>query len=207
MLALLEDREPGELASEPVLEVKRMIRETEAVSALESVGVPPSAARFLNLPFYRTGRVRKDPLSPEDVAICLEILEETTPDLVFAAGDLSDPHGTHRMCLEAVRRALDEYQGPAPQLWLYRGAWEEWPVSRADVLVPMSEEELRKKLLAIFKHQSQKDVAPFPGPDEREFWERVEERNRGTADFLQRLGLPAYYAVEAYVVEGGTAAA
>jgi len=117
---------------------------------------------------------------------------------------LSDPHGTHRMCLEAVTRALDAYTGPAPQLWLYRGAWQEWSLTEADVLVPMSSEELRRKTLAIFKHQSQKDVAPFPGPDPREFWQRVEDRNRGTAELLRALGLPAYYAMEAYVVlEGG----
>ena len=101
----------------------------------------------------------------------------------------------------AVRQALGEYSGPAPDLWLYRGAWQEWPVSEATVLVPLSESELRRKILAIFKHQSQKDKAPFPGADEREFWQRTEQRNRGTADLLARLGLPAYYAMEAYVVE------
>lgn len=124
---------------------------------------------------------------------------------MFAAGDLSDPHGTHRMCLEAVTRALEAYEGPPPQLWLYRGAWQEWALPEVDVLVPMSAEELRRKVLAIFKHQSQKDVAPFPGPDPREFWQRVEDRNRGTAELLRSLGLPAYFAMEAFVVlEGGT---
>lgn len=103
-----------------------------------------------------------------------------------------------------LQRALADYEGPAPQLWLYRGAWQEWPVTEATVLVPLSAEELRKKILAIFKHQSQKDVAPFPGPDPREFWQRVEDRNRGTAELLRNLGLPAYYAMEAFVVtEGG----
>ncbi len=132
--------------------------------------------------------------------IVRELLEEVRPGIVFAAGDLSDPHGTHRMCLEAVERALEAYQGPAPTVWLYRGAWQEWPVTEATVLVPMSAEELRQKILAIFKHQSQKDVAPFPGPDPREFWQRVEDRNRGTAELLRSLGLPAYFAMEAYVV-------
>jgi glucosamine-6-phosphate deaminase len=107
------------------------------------------------------------------------------------------------MCLEAVRRALEAYEGPEPELWLYRGAWQEWPVADATILVPLSEAELRQKIMAIFKHQSQKDKAPFPGPDEREFWQRTEDRNRGTADLLVRLGLPAYYAMEAYVVEKG----
>ena len=120
-------------------------------------------------------------------------------------------HGSHsiglghlyraRMCLEAVDQALAQYAGAAPQKWLYRGAWQEWPVHEASVLVPMSAEELRKKIMAIFKHQSQKDKAPFPGPDDREFWKRTEDRNRGTADLLVKLGLPAYYGMEAYVVE------
>ncbi len=102
------------------------------------------------------------------------------------------------MCLVAVQEALIRYQGPTPRLWLYRGAWQEWSIAEATVLVPMSEDELRRKVLAIFKHQSQKDVAPFPGPDPREFWQRVEHRNRETARKLQTLGLPAYYAMEAY---------
>jgi glucosamine-6-phosphate deaminase len=190
----------GEVDAADVLSLKRIIRETEAVSALESVGLGADAARFLDLPFYQTGKVRKDPIGERDVEICLELLEETRPGIVFAAGDLSDPHGTHRMCLEAVRRALDAYGGPPPQLWLYRGAWQEWPLTEADILVPMSAGELRRKILAIFKHQSQKDVAPFPGPDPREFWQRVEERNRGTAELLRSVGLPAYYALEAFVV-------
>jgi glucosamine-6-phosphate deaminase len=138
------------------------------------------------------------------VEIVLEVLEDLRPEIVFAAGDLSDPHGTHRMCLEAVTRALAAYEGPAPQLWLYRGAWQEWPPTEANVLVPLSAEELHRKILAIFKHQSQKDVAPFPGPDPREFWQRVEDRNRGTAELLRKAGLPAYYGMEAYLVlQGG----
>jgi glucosamine-6-phosphate deaminase len=145
--------------------------------------------------------VKKDPITEADVDITLALLDELQPEIVFAAGDLSDPHGTHRMCLEAVMRALDRYEGPAPELWLYRGAWQEWPVAEADVLVPMSEEELRLKKLAIFKHQSQKDTAPFPGGhDDREFWQRVEARNKETAAILDRLGLAEYFAMEAYVV-------
>mgnify|MGYP006279318815 FL=1 len=197
----LARKAPGEVDTPEVQALKRVIRETEAVSALESVGLGGGCARFLNLPFYQTGKVRKDPVSEADVEIVRSTLEELGPEIVFAAGDLSDPHGTHRMCLEAIRRALEAWDGPAPELWLYRGAWQEWSVAEATVLVPLSEEELRKKILAIFKHQSQKDKAPFPGPDEREFWQRTEDRNRGTADLLARLGLPAYYAMEAYVVE------
>jgi glucosamine-6-phosphate deaminase len=192
---------PGEMDRADVQSLKRVIRETEAVSALESVGLSSQRARFLNLPFYQTGKVRKDPVTEADVAITLELLEELQPELVFAAGDLSDPHGTHQMCLEAARKGLSRYKGPSPEVWLYRGAWQEWSVAEASVLVPLSEAELRRKILAIFKHQSQKDKAPFPGPDEREFWQRTEDRNRGTADLLVLLGLPAYYGMEAYVVE------
>jgi glucosamine-6-phosphate deaminase len=193
----------GDVDAPIVQDLKRIIRESEAVSAIESVGLKKENARFLDLPFYQTGKVKKDPISERDVDIVLALLQELQPELVFAAGDLSDPHGTHRMCLEAVTRALDACEGPAPQLWLYRGAWQEWSLIEADILVPMSSEELRRKTLAIFKHQSQKDVAPFPGPDPREFWQRVEDRNRGTAELLRSLGLPAYYAMEAYVVLTG----
>ena len=120
------------------------------------------------------------------------------------AGDLSDPHGTHRMCKEAIDGALEERrrEGKAnPEVWLYRGAWQEWPVTEATWLVPMSQDELRIKIQAIFKHQSQKDSAPFPGQDEREFWQRVDQRNKETARILNELGLAEYYAMEAYVVE------
>ena len=162
-----------------------------------------SAARFLNLPFYRTGKVRKDPIGPDDVRIVRALLEEKRPDYIFVAGDLSDPHGTHRMCKEAIEAALAEVRaagGETPEVWLYRGAWQEWPVTEATYLVPLSQEELRLKIQAIFKHQSQKDSAPFPGQDDREFWQRVEARNKDTAHTLDRLGLAEYFAMEAYVV-------
>lgn len=194
---------PGEVDNEAVLGLKRRIREVEAVSAIETLGLPPEQARFLDLPFYQTGKVRKDPIGERDVEILLELLEEQRPDIVLLAGDLSDPHGTHRMCLEAVERALGRLSGEAPERWYYRGAWQEWSVAEADMLVPMSNEELGLKISAIFKHQSQKDRAPFPGVDDREFWQRVEERNRGTAQVVDRLGLPEYYAMEALVVKPG----
>ncbi|HEU4565259.1 MAG TPA: glucosamine-6-phosphate deaminase [Gemmatimonadaceae bacterium] len=224
----LNSKRPGEVDIPEVQDIKRVIREAEAVSGIEVVGLPPSAARFLNLPFYQTGKVRKDPIGPADVAIVRALLEEVQPDLIFVAGDLSDPHGTHRMCKEAIDLALGELraagwgepkpdehatgaidasaeQRPAsaprlPRVWLYRGAWQEWPVTEATYLVPLSQEELRLKIQAIFKHQSQKDSAPFPGQDDREFWQRVEDRNKGTAAQLDRLGLAEYFAMEAYVV-------
>ena len=246
----LRTKSPGQVDIPEVQDLKRIIREAEAVSGIEVVGLRPTAARFLNLPFYQTGKVRKDPIGEADVAIVRKLLEEVRPELAFVAGDLSDPHGTHRMCKEAIDRALAELEGsgwaprvdrrgndpaaraawgPPPQhqytpvtpadshpsipaaadpsaatlpdVWLYRGAWQEWPVTEATYLVPLSQEELRLKIQAIFKHQSQKDSAPFPGQDDREFWQRVEERNKGTAAQLDRLGLAEYFAMEAYVVD------
>ena len=197
----LAAKQPGEVDIPEVLDLKREIREAEAVSGVEALGIRREACRFLNLPFYQTGKVKKDPIGPADVRIILDLFREFQPEVVFIAGDLSDPHGTHRMCKQAIEQALAQFEGPCPETWLYRGAWQEWPVHEADVLVPMSREELRRKILAIFKHQSQKDVAPFPGAyDEREFWQRVEARNTGTAQDLDRLGLPEFHALEAFVV-------
>jgi glucosamine-6-phosphate deaminase len=200
----LARKRPGEVDIPEVQDTKRLIRESEAVAGIRTLGVNEQAARFLNLPFYRTGMVKKDPIGPADVGIVRRLLDEVRPQLVFVAGDLSDPHGTHRLCKEAIELALNEYVaagGKRPEVWLYRGAWQEWAVTEATWLVPLSQEELRLKIQAIFKHQSQKDTAPFPGPDEREFWQRVEARNKGTAAELDRLGLAEYFAMEAYVVE------
>jgi glucosamine-6-phosphate deaminase len=200
----LAQKRPGDVDIPEVQDTKRLIRESEAVAGIGTLGLEERSARFLNLPFYQTGKVKKDPIGPDDVAIVRHLLEETRPAIVFVAGDLSDPHGTHRLCKEAVSRGLDEYVArgnPRPEVWLYRGAWQEWSVTEATWLVPLSQEELRLKIQAIFKHQSQKDTAPFPGPDEREFWQRVEARNKGTAAELDRLGLAEYFAMEAYVVE------
>ncbi len=200
----MEEKAPGDVDIPVVQDLKKFIRESEAIAALAAVGIPPNAARFLDLPFYQTGEVRKRPLSDDDVAIVLRLFEEVRPDLVFVAGDLSDPHGTHRTCKVAIEQALARYNSAQrPEVWLYRGAWQEWSLTDADVLVPLSQDELHAKILAIFRHQSQKDTAPFPGYDEREFWQRVEARNLETAARADRLGLPEYYAMEAYVIQGG----
>jgi glucosamine-6-phosphate deaminase len=196
----LDRKEPGQIDSDAVARIKKIIREAEAIAGIETFGMAREQGRFLNLPFYQTGKVKKDPIGPADVEITLQLLEEHQPEIIFVAGDLSDPHGTHRMCKEAVDRALAQYKGESPEVWYYRGAWQEWSVAESDVLVPLSEEELRTKILAIFKHQSQKDKAPFPGLDDREFWQRVEDRNTTTAALVDRLGLPEYYAMESYVV-------
>ena len=197
--SFLAAKQPGDVDTPEVLDLKRAIREAEAVSGLESIGLSRREARFLDLPFYRTGQIRKDPIDEEDVHIVRQLLEECRPDLIFVAGDLSDPHGTHRMCKEAIDRALVGLT-PRPEVWLYRGAWQEWPITEATWLVPLSQDELRLKIQAIFKHQSQKDSAPFPGLDDREFWQRVEARNMETAAVLDRLGLAEYFAMEAYGV-------
>ncbi|MGE0439084.1 MAG: glucosamine-6-phosphate deaminase [Gemmatimonadales bacterium] len=194
----LQAKAPGDVDSDEIQDLKRMIRESEAVAGIETLGLPRDAARFLNLPFYRTGTVRKAPITEADVTIVRRLMEEVQPDLVFVAGDLSDPHGTHRMCKEAIDRALDGL-ARRPEVWLYRGAWQEWSVAEATWLVPLAQEELGLKIQAIFKHQSQKDSAPFPGLDDREFWQRVEARNKETAAVLDRLGLAEYFAMEAYV--------
>jgi glucosamine-6-phosphate deaminase len=217
--AFLAAKKPGDVDIPEVQDIKRIIREAEAISGLETVGLSAKNGRFLNLPFYQTGKVKKDPIGPADVSIVRALIEETNPEFVFVAGDLSDPHGTHRMCKVAIDAALEELwpgrvHGPvaddarrpakvkaAPEVWLYRGAWQEWPVTEATWLVPLAQEELRLKIQAIFKHQSQKDSAPFPGQDDREFWQRVEQRNKDTAEILDQLGLAEYFAMEAYVVD------
>jgi len=202
--AFLNEKHAGDVDLPEVQDIKRIIRESEAVSGIEVMGLTRANARFMNLPFYQTGKVKKDPIGPADVAIVAALLRELHPEIIFVAGDLSDPHGTHRMCKEAIDAALDEvYPGRVgrPEVWLYRGAWQEWPITEATWLVPMSQEELKLKIQAIFKHQSQKDSAPFPGQDEREFWQRVEQRNKQTAAQLDRLGLAEYYAMEAYVID------
>lgn len=208
--AYLAEKRPGDVDIDAVLDIKRLIRASEAIAGIGVLGLPPEAGRFLDLPFYQTGTVKKAPIGPEDVAIVRRLLDEVDPELVFVAGDLSDPHGTHRMCKQAIDLALverSEQSGAMPEVWLYRGAWQEWAVTEATWLVPLSQEELKLKIHAIFKHQSQKDTAPFPGNDEREFWQRVEARNKGTAEELDRLGLAEYFAMEAFVVSDPRATA
>ncbi|MEO6445438.1 MAG: glucosamine-6-phosphate deaminase [Gemmatimonadaceae bacterium] len=200
VFAFLASKQPGDVDTAEVQDIKRIIRESEAISGIETLGLTGDSARFLNLPFYQTGKVRKDPIGPADVAIVRALLEEFKPDLIFVAGDLSDPHGTHRMCKEAIEGALPGL-AHQPETWLYRGAWQEWAITEATWLVPISQDELRLKIQAIFKHQSQKDSAPFPGQDDREFWQRVESRNKDTATYLDSLGLAEYFAMEAYVVQ------
>ncbi len=236
ILEFLEKKAPGQVDIKEVQAIKAYIRYAEAIEGLEVMGLTGDDARFLDMPFYKTGRVRKDPIGEADVKVVLDLLEELVPDHVFVAGDLSDPHGTHRMCYNAIGEALKRYnehqvksaglEKPVefeaesksdstgngkpsddgafkrPLVWLYRGAWQEWEIYKADVFMPMSKADLDRKVQAIYKHESQKDRAMFPGAyDDREFWQRARDRNLNTAKALNELGLPEFYAAEAYVTQ------
>ena len=203
--SFMKSKTAGAVDSAELQAVKGLIRRTEARAAARYSGVQPDRIHFLDLPFYETGRVRKKPLGPADVAITRELLERVRPHQVYAAGDLSDPHGTHRVCLAVVLAALAELAGTEwakrCELWLYRGAWQEWAPHEIDMAVPLSPDEVERKRMAIFKHESQKDHAVFPGPtDPREFWQRAEDRNRETARLYDKLGLPEYEAIEGFVL-------
>ncbi len=198
-------KKAGEVDTPELRQIKGLIRRTEARAAARYSGVKPENTHFLELPFYETGRVRKKPIGEEDVRLVADLLERVKPHQVYAAGDLSDPHGTHRVCLAAIRQALGQLSEQPwireCDVWLYRGAWQEWEPSEIDMAVPLSPDEVTRKRRAIFKHESQKDRALFPGPsDSREFWQRAEDRNRSTAETYDTLGLPEYQAIEGFVL-------
>jgi glucosamine-6-phosphate deaminase len=199
----LKRKQPGEVDAPELQKIKGLIRRTEARAAAKFCGVKEENIHFLDMPFYETGRVRKKPLSEEDIQIVVALLEDTKPHQIYAAGDLSDPHGTHRVCLHAITEALSRLKDrpwmKTCEVWLYRGAWQEWGVEEIEMAVPLSPEEVTRKRIAVFKHESQKDKALFPGTDEREFWQRAEDRNRETAVRYDKLGLAEYEAIEAFV--------
>ena len=203
----LSSKGAGDPDEPEVLRIKTLIRWSEAKNAAGVCGCKEENLHFLDLPFYQTGTIAKRPITEDDVARVRELIERIGPDQIYVAGDLSDPHGTHRLCAQAVFRALDAIAadtGKRPEVLLYRGAWQEWPLHQIDIAVPLSPEDIKRKRTAIFRHQSQKDTALFPGPDDpREFWERAEDRNTRTADFYNRIGLPEYYAMEAFVRHQG----
>lgn len=205
--AFLKQKAPGQVDSDTVQKVKALIRRGEARAAARYCGVPSERAHFMDMPFYETGTVRKKPIGEEDIQITMDLLEKIKPHQIYAAGDLSDPHGTHRVCLSAVFQAMhrlkDRQWVQDCELWLYRGAWQEWEPQQIEMAVPLSPAELERKLHAIFKHESQKDRALFPGIDSREFWERAEQRNRETARIYDKLGLAEYEAMEAFVLWDG----
>jgi glucosamine-6-phosphate deaminase len=197
------NKKPGEVDTEEIRQIKTAIRRGEAKAAARFVGVPEERVHFLDMPFYETGEVKKKPLSEEDIQIIVDLLNEIRPQQIYAAGDLSDPHGTHRVCmnaiLEALNRLKDEDWFKECRVWLYRGAWQEWDLDQAEMAVPLSPEEVHIKRNAIFKHQSQKDRPLFPGADSREFWQRAEDRNHDTAVLYDKMGMAEYEAIEVFV--------
>lgn len=199
----LRNKQPGQVDSEPVQKIKGLIRRGEAKAAGRYCGIPYEQLHFMDMPFYETGRVRKKPLGEDDIQITVDLLEKIKPHQIYAAGDLSDPHGTHRTCLSAVFQAYERIQdrdwAEYCDVWLYRGAWQEWEPELIEVAVPLSPQELLRKRNAIFKHESQKDRALFPGHDVREFWQRAEDRNTATAEVYDALGLAEYEGIEAFV--------
>ena len=199
----LKKKHPGQADPLIVRRIKTYIRRGEARSACRYLGIPDDHVNFLSLPFYETGGVKKKPLGRKDIDIVKKLLQRIKPHQIFSAGDLSDPHGTHRVCFQAVIQACEELKDEPwfkdCRLWMYRGAWQEWDVAEAEMAVPLSPEEVKIKRSAIFRHQSQKDYPLFPGSDAREFWLRAEERNHNTAVIFDKLGMAEYQAIELFV--------
>ena len=198
-------KKEGDMDTRDILTIKGLIRRGEARTACTYNKIPLSRCHFLDLPFYETGKIEKNPISEKDIEIVLNLLREVKPHQIYVAGDLADPHGTHRVCTDAVFAAIDEEKNAGAEwlndcrIWMYRGAWAEWEIENIEMCVPLSPEELRAKRNSILKHQSQMESAPFLGNDERLFWQRSEDRNRGTAALYDQLGLASYEAMEAFV--------
>lgn len=202
--AIIATKRPGEPEPRELLNIKAAIRRSEARAAVRSFGLNADTnAHFLNLPFYETGGIKKGERTQKDIDIILELLHKVQPDQIYVAGDLADPHGTHRVCTEAVLEALRQCEGEEwlkhCHVWLYRGAWMEWELGRVDMAVPLSPDELIMKRHAIYRHLSQKDIVPFPGEDSREFWQRAEERTQNTARLYDEMGMAEYQAIEVFV--------
>ncbi len=199
----LANKKPGEPDLPEVRKIKSAIRRSEAKSAARYLGVPENHVHYLNMPFYETGTVKKSALSGEDIQIIINLLQQVKPHQVYAAGDLSDPHGTHRVCINALLMALHELKDEIwiknCRVWLYRGAWQEWDLDQVDMAVPLSPEEVIIKRKAIYKHSSQNNGPVFPGADPREFWQRAEDRNHATAVMYDKLGMAEYQAIEVFV--------
>lgn len=201
---IVQSKKPGEPEPRALLDIKGAIRRAEARAAVRSFGLNENTnAHFLNLPFYETGGIKKGERTQKDIDIIIALLQKVKPHQIYVAGDLADPHGTHRVCTEAVLEALDQLKDEAwmkeCHVWLYRGAWMEWELGKVDMAVPLSPDELIKKRHAIYRHVSQKDIVPFPGDDSREFWQRAEDRTQNTARLYNELGMAEYQAIEVFV--------
>lgn len=201
----ISSKKPGQVDSATIRAIKGLIRRGEAKATCNYVGINPNNIHFQNLPFYETGTIEKKPLSEKDIKITIELLRKVKPHQVYCAGDFADPHGTHLVCFNAVLQALQRIKTEGDDwihdcwLWLYKGAWQEWAIEDIEMAIPMSPAQVLKKRFGIFIHQSQKDSVPFQGSDDREFWQRAEERNAATAKIYADLGLTHYAAMEAFV--------
>jgi glucosamine-6-phosphate deaminase len=201
----LDNKKNNEIDSPQIRSIKGLIRRCEAKATCRYVGIPEKNIHFQNLPFYETGTIEKKPMGEEDIRLTVNLLREIKPDQIFAAGDLADPHGTHKVCLDVLLEALWILQNAGDPwikncwLWLYKGAWQEWNIEEIEMAIPMSPDQVMRKRYGIFIHQSQKDMVPFQGSDTREFWQRAEERNANTAEIYAQLGLTHYAAMEAFV--------
>jgi glucosamine-6-phosphate deaminase len=202
-VTFLENKKGSEIDIPEVRYIKGLIRKGEAHAAAKFIGLPDEHIHYMELPFYETGAIEKKPLGKEDIEITMALIDKIKPHQIYAAGDLADPHGTHKVCLDAVFEAVKQLKPKKYMndcwLWLYRGAWQEWNVDEIEMAVPMSPDQVLEKRHGIFKHQSQKDGVVFQGSDSREFWQRAEDRNRETAEVYHLLGLAHYAAMEAFV--------
>jgi len=199
----LKNKKASEIDIKEVLSIKGLIRQGEARSTSHYVGLPDSQIHFMELPFYETGTIEKKPMEEIDVKMTTDLIAKIKPHQIYAAGDLADPHGTHKVCLdiifESVKRLKSEKYMDDCWLWLYRGAWQEWGIDEIEMAVPLSPDQVLEKRFGIFKHQSQKDGVVFQGSDSREFWQRAEDRNKETAEVYDQLGMACYAAMEAFV--------
>jgi len=201
----LSRKKSNQVDTPKIRAIKGLIRRCEAKATCRYVGIKDENIFFMDLPFYETGSIEKKPISEKDIKITVELLRKIQPQQVYCAGDLADPHGTHKMCLDIAIEALKRIKKAGDEwindcwLWLYKGAWQEWTIEEIEMAIPMSPDQVLKKRFGIFIHQSQKDMVPFQGSDSREFWQRAEERNAHTANLYAELGLTHYAAMEAFV--------
>ena len=203
--AYLKNKKPSDIDTPEIRSIKGLIRRGEAKATCRYVGIKDDNIHFMNLPFYETGTIEKKPMGEDDIKLTMELLRKLKPQQIYAAGDLADPHGTHKVCLDIVFESLRRLKEAGDEwlkdcwLWLYKGAWQEWDISEIEMAIPMSPDQVLKKRFGIFIHQSQKDMVPFQGSDSREFWQRAEDRNANTAGLYAQLGLTKYAAMEAFV--------
>ncbi|MCG9899775.1 MAG: glucosamine-6-phosphate deaminase [Sediminibacterium sp.] len=203
--SFLATKKKNQMDTPEIRAIKGLIRRCEAKATCKYVGLSDDRCHFMNLPFYETGAIKKNPMGEEDVQITMQLLNEIQPHQIYCAGDLADPHGTHKVCLDVVFESMRRLKASGAKwvndcyVWMYKGAWQEWDIAEIEMAIPMSPDQVMQKRFGIFIHQSQKDMVPFQGTDSREFWQRAEERNANTANLYAALGLTKYAAMEAFV--------